>query len=85
MEDPMRVRRLLALAFLALLFLMPGVAAAQSPPSVAPTTLQRVLPQQVARTGTDVMPLVVTGTILAASGAVLVIGARSRRNRVPAV
>jgi hypothetical protein len=77
----MRVRRLIALAFLALVFILPGVAEAQSPPSVAPTTAQRVAGAQVARTGTDVMPLVVTGVALAGAGAVLVIGARSKRNR----
>ena len=82
----MRVRRLIALAFLALLFLLPGAAAeAQSPPSVAPTSQVRVLPSQVARTGTDVLPLVITGAALAGAGALLVVGARSRRSRTAAV
>jgi hypothetical protein len=84
MEDPMRVRRLVALAFLALLFLLPGAAEAQSPPSVAPTTLARVEGTQVARTGTDVLPLVITGAALAGAGTILVVGARSRRNRAAA-
>jgi hypothetical protein len=85
MEDLMRVRRLVALAFLALLFLLPGAAAeAQSPPSVAPTTLTRVEGTQVARTGTDVLPLVITGAALAGAGTILVVGARSRRSRAVA-
>ena len=61
--------------------LLPGMALAQTgsppPPTVAPTVLAEV--QELPRTGTDPLPLLIVALALVALGAVLVLGARRRR------
>jgi hypothetical protein len=48
--------------------------------SVLPSSTVQVQGVQLSRTGTDVAPYVITGTALAAGGAIVVLGARKRRN-----
>jgi LPXTG-motif cell wall-anchored protein len=80
----MTVRRILAGTAISagLLAAAPGVAGAQSPPEVSPTSVVQVQGTQLSRTGQDTMPVVYIGAGLAAAGAVLVVAARKRRDTV---
>ena len=62
--------------------LFPGVSAAQtgSPPVVAPLVIEQAPAQELPRTGTDVVPMIVAGVALLLVGTLLVVSVRRRRS-----
>lgn len=75
-----------AITAMATWVLVPGMAAAQSPPLVLPTVIERPEPQVLAetlpRTGSNLTPMIMIAVALMMLGVVLVMSVRRRRSDV---